>query len=630
MATVQGMSGIDLRAVVAELRVLLPGWVSKCFQFESQLHGIRWNDRDHEKRLLLIEPGRRMHLVGEYPEPPKIPPMFAALLRKHLGDGRILDIRQYGLQRIAILDIGKKDQVFHLVVELFDEGNIVLCGEDYTIIKPLRHHRFRDRDVVPGVEYRFLGQDPSMYDETTFTAFLAGQEREIVKVLAVDCMLGGMYAEYVCREAGVPKADPAKDADAGAVYRAFARLLSRIDTERSPEIGAAGCNPVVLSGGSASGHRTFNEALAAFYPGSAGSPVRQKGGRKVLPKEELIRIQQEAAVKKFGERVARNERIVSAMYENYRPVADLIATLSEAERRFSWQEIEARLKGSDQGLAARIVAVHPAEAALELNLGERVKVHVRESIEENIGRYFDETKKYRRKIAGAKAAMEQKARPEPKRRESIPVRANRWFHRFRWFYTTDGVLVIGGRDASQNEELVKRYMEGRDRFLHADVHGASVVIVKGETARMEEAAAFAASYSGAWRSGHFTADVYHVGPAQVSKTPEAGEFVSRGSFIVRGTRTYLRDVPLEVAIGLQVEPEAGVIGGPPAAVGPRSRVMVTLRPGQYEPNDVAKKVLRILRERAESAGLPPMKHVLNTEAVAAFVPPGGSDITEPA
>ncbi len=40
--------------------------------------------------------------------------------------------------------------------------------------------------------------------------------------------------------------------------------------------------------------------------------------------------------------------------------------------------------------------------------------------------------------------------------------------------------MLGGRDASQNEELVKKYMGGQDLFVHADVHGASVVIVKGK------------------------------------------------------------------------------------------------------------------------------------------------------
>ena len=201
-----------------------------------------------------------------------------------------------------------------------------------------------------------------------------------------------------------------------------------------------------------------------------------------------------------------------------------------------------------------------------------------------------------------------------------------WYHRFRWFVTSDGVVVLGGRDASQNDELVKKYMGGQDTFVHADVHGASVVIVKGKTDRMDEVAQFAASYSGSWRSGHFSADVYSALPAQVSKTPEPGEFISRGSFIVRGERTYYRNVPLAVGIGLMLEPYTAVIGGPLSAIVRKTKVFAELKPGTFEPNDVAKKVLRILKQQLSEGEIKALKGILNTDNVAAFVPPGGSDI----
>jgi hypothetical protein len=143
---------------------------------------------------------------------------------------------------------------------------------------------------------------------------------------------------------------------------------------------------------------------------------------------------------------------------------------------------------------------------------------------------------------------------------------------------------------------------------------------------MEEAAQFAASYSGAWRSGHFSADVYAVRPDQVSKTPEAGEYVSRGSFIVRGERTWFRNVPLAVGIGLQQAPELSVIGGPPAPVKLRASVWIEITPGRFEPNDAAKKVLRALKERVGESEAGALARILNTEQVAGFVPPGGSDI----
>jgi hypothetical protein len=146
---------------------------------------------------------------------------------------------------------------------------------------------------------------------------------------------------------------------------------------------------------------------------------------------------------------------------------------------------------------------------------------------------------------------------------------------------------------------------------------------------MDEVARFAASYSGAWKSGHYTADVYAVSPGQVSKTPEPGEYISRGSFVVRGEREYFRDVPVGVAIGLQQEPERAVIGGPPSAVSARTSVRVVLKPGTFEPNDIAKKVLRMLRERLPAEEVKATKGILTTEAIAAFVPPGGSDAGEP-
>ncbi|MDD1662820.1 MAG: NFACT RNA binding domain-containing protein, partial [Methanomicrobiales archaeon] len=217
--------------------------------------------------------------------------------------------------------------------------------------------------------------------------------------------------------------------------------------------------------------------------------------------------------------------------------------------------------------------------------------------------------------------------PQAKREKSAGGK-KRWFHRFRWFETSDGVLVVGGRDAGQNEELVRKYLGGGDTFVHADVHGAAVAIVKGATERMDEVAQFAASYSGAWKSGHASVDVYSVRPDQVSKTPPSGEYLSTGGFIVRGERTYFRNVPLAISIGLTREGSPRVIGGPPGAMARKTRIFIILRPGIFEPNDIAKKVVRTLREMLPEAERGGLRRVLSSESVAAFVPPGGSEVIE--
>jgi hypothetical protein len=75
-----------------------------------------------------------------------------------------------------------------------------------------------------------------------------------------------------------------------------------------------------------------------------------------------------------------------------------------------------------------------------------------------------------------------------------------------------------------------------------------------------------------------------------------------------------------------LKPHAAVIGGPPSVIRKRTTAYLELRPGQYEPNDVAKKVLRILKQKVTGEEEKALRAVLNTEQVAAFVPPGGSDI----
>ncbi|MDO9326454.1 MAG: NFACT family protein, partial [Methanoregula sp.] len=122
MASEQGMSGIDVKAMTSELCEKLPLWIDKVYQFDSRTLGIRLNGENKARNLLLIESGRRTHLVKEFPPPPKNPPQYAMLLRKYLSGGKVLAIHQHGLERILIFDIGKGATVYRLIIELFDEG----------------------------------------------------------------------------------------------------------------------------------------------------------------------------------------------------------------------------------------------------------------------------------------------------------------------------------------------------------------------------------------------------------------------------------------------------------------------------------------------------------------------------
>ena len=123
-------------------------------------------------------------------------------------------------------------------------------------------------------------------------------------------------------------------------------------------------------------------------------------------------------------------------------------------------------------------------------------------------------------------------------------RKHHWFEKYRWFISSEGAIVIGGRDAATNDLVVRRYLNPDDTYVHADIHGAPSVIVKhpapGEPAltdaSMIEAAQWGVSFSKAWRVGLASADAFWVAADQVSKAAASGEFVARGAWVIHGTK----------------------------------------------------------------------------------------------
>ncbi|KAF6212306.1 hypothetical protein GE061_012828 [Apolygus lucorum] len=127
-----------------------------------------------------------------------------------------------------------------------------------------------------------------------------------------------------------------------------------------------------------------------------------------------------------------------------------------------------------------------------------------------------------------------------------------WFEKFLWFISSENYLVIGGRDVQQNELIVKRYMTQGDVYVHADLHGASSVVIKNPSGKpippktLSEAGTMAVSYSAGW-SVNVLCPAWWVHHHQVSKTAPAGEYLTPGSFMIRGTKNYL--APTQLALG---------------------------------------------------------------------------------
>jgi hypothetical protein len=177
--------------------------------------------------------------------------------------------------------------------------------------------------------------------------------------------------------------------------------------------------------------------------------------------------------------------------------------------------------------------------------------------------------------------------------------------------------VVAGRDASSNDLVVKKYLSDGDRYAHADIHGAPSCVIKGKGVNdeqlpisektLEEACLFAASYSRAWNQ-FGEASAYWVLPEQVSKTPESGEYIPKGAFIIRGKRNYYR-CKLEVAVGLvAIGDVEKIMGGPIISVAARAKQYAILIPGVTKKSTIAQKLSKVFD--------------VSTDAVEKVLPPG--------
>lgn len=146
-----------------------------------------------------------------------------------------------------------------------------------------------------------------------------------------------------------------------------------------------------------------------------------------------------------------------------------------------------------------------------------------------------------------------------------------WFEKFNWFVTSEGFLVLSGRDAHQNDQLIRRYLRPEDVYVHADLAGAASCIVKARRQNAEdvqgpavidakekffitplaiqEAGVFAVCRSRAWQAKLLTS-AYWVRAGQVSKKAPSGEYLSTGSFMIYGKKNYLPPMPLEMGFGV--------------------------------------------------------------------------------
>ncbi len=652
----QEMSSVDVAALIKELHPrLLDAKIAKIYQHSADEIRIGLHIFKEGRTNLVIEAGRRLHLTKHPETAPKFPQSFPMLLRKHLSGGRITDISQYDFDRIIEMQIQRGEDKTILLIELFSRGNIVLLNAEKKIILPLKSISFRDRKVRGGEPYELPAPQLSPVTATLdeLKEMFSHSDSDIVRTLATRMNMGGQYAEELCLRGGIDKNTPAKQfSDFAAVQKALSEVFMPLRTDLKPHIVLKDGKPVDVLPFELSQYGknekkyfgTFNDALDEYFSPETGKKGELKeeknvGGNAEKPGLYEYRMQKQMqALGKFKDEEGKLVRKGELIYAHYQMCDGILKTIRDArDKGYSWDEIKSKLKISDKPEARAIKSIDTGRGIITVTLDNQdVELDIRLSVPQNSQVYYDKSKKLSSKIKGALTAIEgtkklSEKEEAPEVRKKPEKTKQKWYEQFRWFISSDGFLVIGGRDAQSNEDIVKKYLQKRDIFFHAHVSGSPSVVIKTEGKEVPEttvieAAQFTVSYSGIWKSGQASGDCYWVLPEQVSKTPESGEYVAKGAFVIRGKRNYYKDVMLGAALGLLLNEEKRLIGGPVSAVKSRAQFVMEIEPGEFEQNDLSKKIYRMLNEKFKDMKL--IKTIASPDKIAMFLPAGGSRVKE--
>lgn len=165
------LDGVVISGIVSELKKKLTGGrIYKIYQPEvDEICLVVKNKTESENRTdrLVISADASLPLIylsEQNKENPAVAPNFCMLLRKHIGNGRIIDISQPDFERIVELTVEHLDEMGDLctkklIVEIMGKhSNIIFADSEGVIIDSIKHisHLVSSvREVLPGRAYSY-------------------------------------------------------------------------------------------------------------------------------------------------------------------------------------------------------------------------------------------------------------------------------------------------------------------------------------------------------------------------------------------------------------------------------------------------------------------------------------------
>jgi len=591
------LGSFDLQVLAVEFQDLVGAYIDNLYQPEKGELMLKLTSKKLGKRFLRVKVGKWIWLEEECDL--RAQGQFSNSLKKHISNGRIKSVEQMGFERILKLTIQKKDE-FELIIELIPPGNIVLA-KGGVIVRAFSERKWKDRTIKSKQTYKPPSPRLNVpkLKKNEFLSAIKSSKKDLVRALALDLNLGGLYAEEVCLRAGLDKkrkVSELKKEELENVYEGFKELITDLKRKVSPAVVFKNGKqfdvvPVKLkiySGLEAKEFESLNEALRFYL-----SDIDKEKEPVDIEKERIMRIvqSQKEATEKWESVIEKSQKAADLIYQHYEEVENILKQL-RTDRTYTSKN----LKSFDPGTNIGVLRFD----------GEEIKINANKTIHKNAQLYYEKVKKAKKKLEAVKLALkksEKESAKASKRVERIkiektlpkPRKKKFWFERFRWFISSEDFLVIGGKDAKSNENIFRKHLKPGDRYVHAEISGAPSVVVKEGSKASEvtfkETCQFSLAHSKAWSSKIASGTAYWVKPEQVSKSPESGEYLPKGSFVIRGKRNYFHHLELVLAIGEVVQEDQRILMcAPPSSLEYRSKKYVVFVPGTKNKNLFAKEL----------------------------------------
>jgi len=573
------------------------------------------------KKYLVLEPSHRINLTTIEPQRKYIDKL-TAFLRKHVNGGFIRELNIVDRERIASIDIEKGNRKYIVYLELIPRGFLVITDNDNRILYASRFAEMRDRKIKIGEKYALPpGNIDILNTPSDKLLELMKKGKDLVRGLVKGWKIPGEIAEEILYRAGLYEL---KFVDVSSISR---NDVSKLVNTLRDLINEAkrGKGYIILSnedyfsftpyyprvfqeihGLGIKELESFNTAIEAYFAFIEKVNEYERLKKEIeaeLEKLDKVINEQKQAIERYKELSSKYMDLANYISLNINEVENILDCVKKMKDKYGWDKI-VECKG--------VVNYNKNKGIIEIMLDNKaIELDIRLTAWDNARKYYKLSGEYKAKAERAKEALQELLRKknelmsktiEVARKEVIMLRPRMWFERYHWLITSEGYLVLAGRDASQNESLVRKHLEPTDIFLHADIHGAPATIIKTRgrvpsEKSILEAAVIAACYSKAWKLGLASIDVFWVRGEQVSKTPPSGEYITKGAFMIYGKKNYLKNVELKLAVG--IEPICDdvygfyerVIVGPEDLVMKRSLVYAVIVSGSREAKTVAKKMI---------------------------------------